>query len=196
MRIDKVLPVVADSKARSQATRLLVTAAAGAILGFGAENLHLAAGVWALPRGAGLPWWIVAVYFFGLLGAGFAFAGIERRAGAQLVVSRRRLVAEMGLFASLFLAPVLLHTHELLLTAVVTGYLALRLALFREPGDLCVVMLVVVIDVLVEGALVSGSFYRYPRAEWMALPLWLAPLWGGLGLGLRRFFRVAQGEAQ
>lgn len=186
----------ASANLHARRTRLLVSAAAGAILGFGAENLHLAAGVWALPRGAGLPWWIVAVYFFGLLGAGFAFARIERRTGAQLLVSRRRLVMEVGLFVSLFLAPVLLHTHELILTAVVTGYLGIRLALFREPGDLVVAAFAIGVDLLVEGVLVSGSFYRYPGAEWTTLPLWLAPLWGGLGIGLRRFFRVALGEAQ
>ncbi len=181
-------------KSDSRRIRFLVSAAAGAVLGFGAEKLHLAAGVWALPRGAGLPWWIAAVYFFGLLGAGLAFAGIERRAGARLLVSRRRLVGEIALFASLFLAPVLLHTHELVLTAVVTVYLGFRLALFREPGDLGVAAFAVGVDLLVEGALVSRSLYTYPNAGWTALPLWLAPLWGGLGLGLRRFFRVAMGE--
>ena len=174
--------------------RLSVLALVGSILGFGAEMLHLRAGVWVLPGEAGLPWWIVPVYFSGLLTIGLLFLVIERRGGRRLSVSRVTLLLEVLLLLALFICPVLLHRHELLLTAVAAACLVARLLLFRAPGDLKVAILAMVADLAVESSLLASSLFAYSNARWLPVPLWLAPLWGAVGLGLRRLFLFATSD--
>ena len=172
--------------------RLCALALVGAFLGFGAETIHQRAGVWILPDKAAQPWWIVGVYFVALLSAGVAFSWYERRIQPALSVSRSSLAVEVALFLALFLSPPFLHSHEITLTVAASSYLALRLVFFRRRGDLAVVIGVICLNLAVELALVSANLYAYSTAQWLPVPLWLAPLWGGLGLGLRRFFSAAE----
>jgi hypothetical protein len=169
--------------------RLALLAIAGGLLGYLAETVHRAAGVWVLPEGAGLPLWIIPVYAVALYGAGLGFARVDRNLG------KVHPVVEALLLGALFGLPPLLHTHEILLTAVATATLFGRLAVHRRPGDLGVVVAVIAADLVVEGALVATGFFRYANAAYAPLPLWLAPLWGGLGLSLRRLFRFATATA-
>jgi hypothetical protein len=171
--------------------RFLVIAFLGGICGFLAELVHLRAGVWTLPEGTAPPWWIGIVYFLGIFAAGLAFSGIERYTRYRLSVSLSILCLEGLLFAALFLAPPLLYRHEGILAAIALAYLALRLLFFRAPGDPVVAATAMAVDFALESALVAASLYHYPCARWMHLPLWLAPLWGGLALGLRRLFLAA-----
>ena len=60
-------------------------------------------------------------------------------------------------------------------------------------AGLAVVSFVVVVDTVVEGTLVALGWFRYVEAAYAPLPLWLAPLWAGLGLSLRRIIRAALG---
>lgn len=168
--------------------RLLVVALIGAVLGYVAETIHKSAGVWVLPDDAGLPVWISVVYFFGIIGAGFAFVWFERRQKVFTPFSTSTLMVEGGLFAALYLAPPLLHNHEVVLTIVASAYLLVRLGFFREKGDIAVAVFAMAADFVLEFALAAAAPFDYSNAQWMPLPLWLAPLWGGLGLGLRRFF--------
>ena len=170
--------------------RLPMLALVGASLGFGAETIHQRAGVWVLPDGAAQPWWIVGVYFVALLGAGAAFGWYEGRLQSTLSLTRTIVVAEVALFVTLFLWPPLLHNHEITLTIVASSYLLFRLLVFRHRGDLTVVVAVVCLNLALELTLIAANLYDYTTAQWLPVPLWLAPLWGGLGLGLRRLFSV------
>lgn len=167
--------------------KVLGLAMAGSLLGFLAEAVHQQAGVWVPARGAGLPLWIIAVYLVGLMVTGVAFLVLERRLPPR-ILTRKVLMLEVLLLGALFLLPPLLHSRELLLLVVATAYLLARLLLFRWPGDLLVAAFAMALDLIIEGTLVSFSLYSYANAQWLPLPLWLAPLWAGLGLGLRRIF--------
>lgn len=171
--------------------RLIWMAALGGVAGFLAESLHQWAGVWVLPSGSGRPYWIMGVYFLGLLGAGFFFSKMERRKGDTLKVSSGSLFLEASLFCALFISPALLHPYELPLAAGLAAYTTLRLLFFRQPGDLTTAVFVVVVDLIFEGCAVAADFYHYPNARWIGVPLYLAPLWAGLALSMRRFYKTA-----
>ncbi len=166
--------------------RLAVAGSVGGLVGLAAESVHQHAGVWEPSGSDSLPVWIVAAYAVCLFAGGWGFSQFERRHGLR--VSRRRLALEAGLFGCGFLAPVVLHEHEWSLFLMTSAYLAGRLRWGRERGDWEVVVFVMIFDLVAEGALVAASMYHYPNAHYLPLPLWLAPLWGGLAFGLRRFF--------
>jgi hypothetical protein len=168
--------------------RSALVAIVGGLVGLAAESVHQSAGVWAPLGSQQLPVWIAAVYAPVLFVASLASSRFERR--YDLVVSRWRLASEAGLFTSCFLAPVVLHDHEWALFLLTAAYLAARLRWGRDKGDWQVVAFVVLVDIAVEGTLVAASLYHYPDAHHLPLPLWLAPLWGGLAFSLRRFFRA------
>ncbi len=92
---------------------------------------------------------------------------------------------------AIFFSPVLLHTHEHALAALLGVWVILRLATRRLPGDLLVVVVVVLVDHGIELALAALGLFTYTHASLGPLPLWLAPFWAGMGLGLRRLFLVA-----
>ncbi len=165
--------------------RHLALAGIAAALAAGAEALHLWAGVWALPEGASFPLWLPLVYLLALPGAALAFHALEGQLGPGDPPSRRRVVLEALGCLLLFLTPPLLCTHELLLAGLCLGWLALRLLLLRRRGDLAFALLAVVADLAIEGALARAGLFRYRHAAWAPLPLWLAPFWGGMALGLR-----------
>ncbi|HEY3445938.1 MAG TPA: hypothetical protein VGK67_06205 [Myxococcales bacterium] len=171
-------------------SRLVALAAIGAVAGTLAEGLHLRTGVWALSDAGAFPWWIAAVYFFGFLGFGLAL----RRFGPPLEVRPGRLGLELAAFAALLLAPSAMPEQELAMTALATGWVALRLVAFRAPGDVPLALGAAAANLAIEWPLVAlVGLYRYPSAHFLAVPLWLFPFWAGLGLGLRRFFSAAAG---
>jgi hypothetical protein len=176
-------------------TKSLTLAAAGAVLGTLAETVHHRAGVWTLPDGGALPAWIALAYFAGLLAAFEGLRRFERRQARALVPAPRAVALEALLFVALFLAPPLLHPHERLLTALAIAYLAARLVWFRAPGDVAVALAVAAADAALERALIGGGLFRYAHASLGPLPLWLVPLWAGLGLGLRRLALAATARA-
>lgn len=165
---------------------VVAIAAAGALLGYVVEHLHRSAGVWSMPGDQALPPWILAAYFAGLLLVALLGRDVERRLGSPLVVTRTGAAVESGLLAAWFLAPPLLHRHELGLAATAFGALALRLALARAPGDAAFAAGVAALDLVAERSMVGAGLYRYTNAAHGALPLWLAPLWAGMGLSIRR----------
>ncbi|MHB8878525.1 MAG: hypothetical protein ACYC8T_32915 [Myxococcaceae bacterium] len=168
-----------------------MTAAIGAALGFAVESVHQWAGVWVLPDGAAVPWWIAPLYFAGLLAVGAGLRALEAKAAVPLRPTRREVIVEALLAGVLVAAPVFLHRQEALLAALAVGWLAARLALRRHPWDLAVAAAVAAIDAGVELALIHGSLFHYATAAWMPVPLWLAPLWASLALSLRRLFPQA-----
>jgi hypothetical protein len=171
--------------------RSVVLAAIGALCGFLAETVHRRAGVWTLPGGGGMPLWVAAVYFGGLLGAALASRRFEAARGLR--VGPRALAVEAALACGWFLLPPLLHRHEELLATLATAGVAARLLFLGRRGDLAVIAFVVVVDTAVEGTLVTLGWFRYAEAAYAPLPLWLAPLWAGLGLSLRRIIRALDG---
>jgi hypothetical protein len=90
----------------------------------------------------------------------------------------------------LYLAPPLLYLYEAPFAAAASAYLCLRLWRAHAPGDLVVAAAAIAIDAALEGALMHAGFYHYARASLGPFPLWLFPLWGALGLVLRRLFRA------
>jgi hypothetical protein len=166
--------------------RAVVVAALGALVGTLAERVHRRAGVWELPDGGPLPPWVTLAYFVGLYAAALAFRRFER--GRALSVPPARAAAEALFVLALFGAPPLLHAHEARLAALASAVLVARLLVERAPGDVAVAFAVAGADVALEGGLVAAGLFRYREAA-APLPLWLAPLWGAIGLGLRRLFR-------
>ena len=169
--------------------KLLGVSAVGAGLGFAIEGLHQRAGVWVSASGpdAALPWWIAGAYFAALVLAGWGFAWIGDRPGAALPDRPRwTLAVEMVTLAALFAAPIGLHRYELGFALAMTGLLVGRLARWWAPGDLAVAAVAIALDLAVESCLVAAALYHYANTSWLPLPLWLAPLWGCIGLSLRR----------
>src|SRR5206468_2453170 len=91
---------------RATATRVLarlaIVSIVGGVVGFAAEWVHRRAGVWVLPNGAGLPFWIIPVYAACLFAAGLAFARVDRSAPRP---SMREALIESACFLALFAAP-------------------------------------------------------------------------------------------
>jgi hypothetical protein len=69
-----------------------------------------------------------------------------------------------------------------------------RLVFFRQPGDVLVAFAVIGLDLAVEWPLSGAAAFAYSHARFGSLPLWLAPMWGGIGLAIRRFFSLAASE--
>ncbi|MBI2061038.1 MAG: DUF2878 family protein [Nitrospirae bacterium] len=180
----------------AKVARSIGLAAIGGAIGFVAESVHLRARVWTLPEGAPLPVWIAAVYFAGILGANAGFGALERRISQPMLPTGREVGLETTILLTLFAAPAILHAREVALAVVVAAYLAARLVFCRRLGDLMVAAGFMVGDAAIELGLVHLSLFRYTYAAFTPLPLWLAPLWGGLGLSLRRLFAFAAGSGR
>ena len=166
--------------------RLVVASLLGAILFFILDSLHVWVGIWKAGAARGVPWWFSFVYFGGIFGVGLILRVFERRHALTV-----NLPLEIGAFVAILLAHLLVFRFELLLTALTTTLLAVRLLRFRQPGDGVVVLVVVLTDLACELALSSAGVFTYSHARFATLPLWLIPMWGGIGLSIRRFFRVA-----
>lgn len=171
--------------------RLALFSAVGACLGFAMEYVHMRAGVWVPPPGRTLPAWILGVYFAGLFGAGVLLRRVEIRYADVLRPKNGTVAIEAVVLVLLFFSPPLLCGREVAFAAVLLAYVSVRLLAHRQPGDVWVAGLVSVIDAGCELALVASGGYSYRVAGWFPLPLWLAPLWAGIGLGLRRVYAFA-----
>jgi Protein of unknown function (DUF2878) len=158
----------------------------GGLIGYFAESVHRRAGVWTLPGDGPMPLWVAGVYALGIALLSEGFRRFELR--HELRLSRRRAAAEAALLSGLFLLPPLLHQNEWLLLAVSTAYLAGRLAVGRAEGDVAVAVAVAAADLAIERSLIAAGLFRYAHAT-HAIPLWLAPLWGGMAISLRRIFQ-------
>ena len=102
---------------------------------------------------------------------------------------------DVGVALVLFAAPIFLHTHEVWFAWITWGYLLARLALVRSRASVVVALAAAMLDGVVELLLIQGlHLYTYANASLLELPLWLAPLWGGIGLGLWRGFSWTHAE--
>ena len=64
-------------------------------------------------------------------------------------------------------------------------------------ADLATVIAAMALDAAVEALLIHCfSLYHYANASLFGLPLWLFPLWGGIGLGLRRMLSLSSVRRQ
>lgn len=72
------------------------------------------------------------------------------------------------------------------LTFAATGLLICGLALYRNPADFAYSGYMILVGALIEYVGVWSGEWSYPGAPWGGVALWFIPLWGGIGLLLRR----------
>ena len=185
----------------TQAAVVVGIAALGAVLGTGAEWMHLQAGVWALPAEETFPLWIAGIYFPALLLLLLGLRLLERFTGAAEAPpedegKKGEFGGELLLVVLLFAVPMIWPLHEFWLTAGLLIFLTLRLVFLRQPGDLLVsgdLLLcgaLMLGSALLESALLAAGLYRYAGASLLALPVWVPLLWAALGLSFRRLARA------
>ena len=97
-----------------------------------------------------------------------------------------RQTARTLALAALFSAPFLLLTNPTLLFASSTALLLGALALFHEPRDLAYAGYMILVGVLWEHTGVWSGQWSYPGSPFLGVPLWFAPMFGGIGLFARR----------
>lgn len=97
----------------------------------------------------------------------------------------RRTARALAL-AVLFSAPFLLLTDPTLLLASSAVLLLGALALFHEPLDLAYTGYMLLVGVLWEHTGVWSGQWSYPGTPLLGVPLWFAPMFGGIGLFARR----------
>jgi len=175
-----------------QQWRLIGAALGGGLAGYGAEMVHQWAGVWVLAGSQSIPWWIFLVYAVGFYGAGWVFYLAERRFGFPLAWSIPSVVIEMAIVVAFFGLSAALYHWELWLFGVAAAFLAARMVWFRKKGDLWIMLFVMVLDYGVESILAAIPLFYYQQASYLNLPIWLIPLWGTLGLSLRRIFQIVR----
>jgi hypothetical protein len=168
--------------------RMVSLAAAGAVLFYALDRLHVSVGIWRARAAEGVPWWYVIIYFSGILAAARLLQAIDRRTRPTY---RGALWLDGGSFALILVLHLLLFQHEVMLAGITCCLLAARLLVFQRPGDLPVALLVAGLDAAVELAMASASLFAYSHASLGPLPLWLMPMWAGLGLCIRGFFGAA-----
>ncbi|MBI4860636.1 MAG: hypothetical protein HY815_10300 [Candidatus Riflebacteria bacterium] len=95
------------------------------------------------------------------------------------------------LLTGLVLTPPLLFHREILLACLMGAYLTLRAIATRDRGELAIAGLAVMLDVLLENAVLQFFSYRYACASFGTLPLWGPLLWGCLTFSLTRLFLLA-----
>lgn len=174
--------------------RLALIGVLGAVLGSLGEAAHHRAGVWSLPEGATLPWWVTAAYLVAIPGVALAFRWLDGRLCVTAAPTRAAAALEGVTVLALFLSPTLLHPHETVLAAALWACLFARLVLVRARGDAWVVVVAMVVDAGLELSLAALGLFTYTHASAGPLPLWLAPFWGCMGLSLRRLFAWVLGR--
>src|SRR5262249_39979213 len=138
--------------------RRILLAAAGAVLFYALDSLHVSVGIWSAAAAHGVPWWYGLVYFAGILLAAQLLAAIDRRTRPR---DRGGLAVDGGAFAFLLVAPLLLFRQEAVLAGIALAVLAARLTFFRRPGDVWVAAAIAGIDALVEWSMASASLFSY-----------------------------------
>jgi hypothetical protein len=168
--------------------RLILGSLAGGLAGYLGEVVHHWAGVWAMPGTSGQPPWIFAVYAAVLYVAGWCFFAVERRLAFPLAPTLRAYLIEGAGMVVLFLGVAAAYRHETALALVLLAWLGVRLVRFRARGDLVLAVFTAGLDYALESGLAAAGLYEYRVAAWTVLPLWLAPFWACMGLGLRRLY--------
>lgn len=168
--------------------RLALIGVVGAVLGSLGEGAHHRAGVWTLPEGASLPWWVAVAYVVAIPSVAMAYRWMDGRVGVKVAPTRSAALLEGVAVLALFVSPALLHPHEIVLAGALWACLLARMVLVRAPGDAWVVVVAMVVDTALELCLASLGLFEYAHASAGPLPLWLAPFWGCMGLSLRRLF--------
>ena len=72
------------------------------------------------------------------------------------------------------------------LTCTASALLVCGLALFRQPGDFAYAGYMILVGALIEYAGVWSGEWSYPGDPQSGVALWFIPLWGGIGVLLRR----------
>lgn len=171
--------------------RRILLAAFGAVLFFALDSIHVSAGIWSASRADGVPWWYVFVYFGGIFAAASGLRRFERRYERSL--GETVLALDIAAFVLLLVLHLVLFRSEVLLAVSSLVVLAVRLLVFRRPGDLVLGLFIAALDAVVEWMMASRGLFAYSHARFALLPLWLLPFWAGLGVSLRGFFLVAEG---
>ena len=171
--------------------RRIVLAAIGAVVFFALDSIHVRAGIWSAGRSDGVPWWYVFVYFSGIFAAASGLRRFERRYERSL--GETVLALDIAAFTLLLVLHLVLFRSEVVLAVASLTVLAVRMLVFRRPGDLVLGLFIAGVDAIVEWSMASRGLFAYSHARFALLPLWLLPFWAGLGVSLRGFFLVAEG---
>jgi hypothetical protein len=179
-------------RALTPPARFAACFAIGAVLGPSLDAIHVYGdvleyhdpGVWETA------WWVIPQ--FGLVGVAGALAipAIERAAGPSMPPrwSADRLVGELMLFASLYLATTLVASGEQAgwLTAGLFALAGLRLALAPVQGDWAYAVGAAILGPLGEIVISAAGLFDYVHPDVAGIPYWLPALWANGGLLLRR----------
>jgi hypothetical protein len=112
---------------------------------------------------------------------------LERRLGAPPRFSPARGLAELALFACLYLLTAVAPSEAAPLLAAGLAALAVaRLALERIPGDALYVVLAGVLGPLAEIAISATGAFEYADPDVAGIPIWLPALWANAGFMIRR----------
>lgn len=168
--------------------RLTILALFGAIVWYGFDSLHVREGIFSVTGSKGLPIYLALFYFLGFFIVGLFFRFLERSVKSGRL-STKRLLFEIVAFLLVLLAHYLWYRTEILYMGIMLGYLLIRYFFFYERGDIRAVIFIAGLDLVCELLLIRFGIFSYSFAQWLPVPLWLAPMWGGLGLGVRRFYQ-------
>lgn len=131
--------------------------------------------VFAQPNVWGLPIWETLMWAFFT----YHFHHMIRGASPRFDVRVLPLAVLFSMCFGIF------HTHLPLLIA--TGsVVALSLLLFHDPLDLIYAGYAVVVGTAVEYLGVARGLWHYPGSPPGGVPFWYIPMWGGIGLYMRR----------
>lgn len=163
----------------------------GAVLGTLLDGIHAYGDVLAYPDPAFGRWaWFVPLEF-GLLGvgAGLAVPPLERllTGGATPNWSLGQRIAEVSLFALLYLATALVDPGGTVALTVALGVLAVgRLLVARTPGDWAYVLGAALLGPAVEATMTALGAFDYLEPDFAGIPYWLPALWANAGFLIRR----------
>ena len=172
--------------------RRILLAAFGAVLFFALDSIHVRAGIWSAGHLDGVPWWYVFIYFSGIFAAASGLRRFERRYERSLGETTV-LELDIAAFVVLLVLHLVLFRIEVVLAVTSLAVLAVRILVFRRPGDLVLGLFIAGVDAVVEWSMASRGLFAYSHARFALLPLWLLPFWAGLGVSLRGFFLFAEG---
>jgi uncharacterized protein DUF2878 len=172
------------------AARLAFCFVLGACVGTLLDGIHAYGDVLEYPNPAFGRWaWFVPLEF-GLVGlaAGLAVPTLERLAGDPGIDwSLARRIAELFLFACLYVSTTLVHDLGAVLLAIALGALAaVRLVRREVPGDWIYVLPAAVLGPAAEAALSALGVFDYKEPDIAGVPVWLPSLWANGGFLIRR----------
>jgi hypothetical protein len=163
----------------------------GAALGTLLDGIHAYGDVLAYPDPAFGRWaWFVPIEF-GLIavGVGLLMPPLERRltGGTTPHWSLARRVAEVALFAGLYLSTALIEPGGALLLAFALAALAvIRMLASRVPGDWMYMAAAAVLGPAGEAIISALGAFDYLEPDFAGIPYWLPALWANAGFLIRR----------